>query len=65
VLVVLPPLHSRARLIAEALQAEAHTVGADLIVAGAFGHPRLWEKLMDGVTRDFFARMRLPLMMSY
>jgi nucleotide-binding universal stress UspA family protein len=51
--------------IAGAVQAEAHKVGADLIVAGAFGHPRLWEKLMGGVTRDLLARMSLPLLMSY
>jgi nucleotide-binding universal stress UspA family protein len=47
------------------VQTEAHKVGADLIVAGAFGHPRLWEKLMGGVTRDLLARMSLPLLMSY
>jgi nucleotide-binding universal stress UspA family protein len=52
-------------LIADAVQAEAHKVGADLIVAGAFGHPRLWEKLMGGVTRDLLARMTLPVLMSY
>lgn len=54
-----------AELIADVVQAEAHKVGADLIVAGAFGHPRLWEKLMGGVTRDLLARMSLPLLMSY
>jgi len=51
--------------IADAVQAEAHKVGADLIVAGAFGHPRLWEKLMGGVTRELLARMQLPILMSY
>jgi nucleotide-binding universal stress UspA family protein len=51
--------------IADVLQAEAHKVGADLVVAGAFGHPKLWEKLMGGVTRDLLARMTLPILMSY
>ncbi len=51
--------------IADAVQAEALKAGADLIVAGAFGHPRLWEKLMGGVTRDLLARMQLPILMSY
>ena len=51
--------------IAGALQAEAHKIGADLVVAGAFGHPRLWEKLLGGVTRDLLARMSLPIMMSH
>jgi nucleotide-binding universal stress UspA family protein len=51
--------------IADVVQSEAHRLGADLIVAGAFGHPRLWEKLMGGVTRDLLARMKLPILMSY
>jgi len=50
--------------IAEALQAKAIEVGADLLVAGAFGHPRLWERLLGGVTRDMLDHMRLPTMMS-
>jgi nucleotide-binding universal stress UspA family protein len=55
------PTHS----IADVLQAEAHRLGADLLVAGAFGHPKLWEKLMGGVTHDLLARMKLPVLMSY
>ena len=51
--------------IADALQAKAVEVGADLVVAGAFGHPKLWEKLMGGVTHDLLARMSLPILMSY
>ena len=51
--------------IGDALQAEAGRLGADLIVAGAFGHPKLWEKLLGGVTHDLLARMSLPLMMSH
>jgi nucleotide-binding universal stress UspA family protein len=51
--------------IADALQAEAGTLGADLIVAGAFGHPKLWEKLLGGVTHDLLAHMRFPLLMSH
>jgi nucleotide-binding universal stress UspA family protein len=51
--------------IADTLQAEALARGADLLVAGAFGNPRLWEKLMGGVTHDLIARMRLPILMSH
>jgi nucleotide-binding universal stress UspA family protein len=51
--------------IADRLQEEAHALGADVIVAGAFGHPRLWEKLLGGVTHDLIARMRLPVFMSH
>ncbi len=51
--------------IADALQAKAHALGADLLVAGAFGHPRLWEKLLGGVTHDLMMRMSLPIFMSH
>jgi nucleotide-binding universal stress UspA family protein len=51
--------------IAETLQAEARALGADLIVAGAFGHPRLWEKMLGGVTHDLITNMRLPVFMSH
>jgi nucleotide-binding universal stress UspA family protein len=51
--------------VADALQSKAQAIGADLIVAGAFGHPRLWEKLLGGVTNDLMSRMRLPIFMSH
>lgn len=51
--------------VADRLQAEARALGADLFVAGAFGHPRLWEKLLGGVTYDLLARMSLPIFMSH
>ena len=51
--------------IADRLLAEARARGADLIVAGAFGHPRLWEKMLGGVTCDLLARMSLPIFMSH
>ncbi len=47
--------------IAGRLQAEAKRMRADLIVVGAFGHPRLWEKMLGAVTHDLLVRMRLPL----
>jgi nucleotide-binding universal stress UspA family protein len=51
--------------IGAVLQTEAHKLDADLLVAGAFGHPKLWEKLMGGVTHDLLANMTLPVLMSY
>jgi nucleotide-binding universal stress UspA family protein len=51
--------------IAGTILAQARKVDADLVVAGAFGHPRLWEKMMGGVTRDLLARMDRPVLMSY
>ena len=51
--------------IAARLQSEAQALGADLIVAGAFGHPRLWEKMLGGVTNDLIGHMNLPIFMSH
>jgi nucleotide-binding universal stress UspA family protein len=55
----------RSDSVADALLANARTVGGDLVVAGAFGHPKLWEKLLGGVTADLLARMDLPVLMSH
>jgi nucleotide-binding universal stress UspA family protein len=38
------------------LQVVAAEIGASLIVAGAYGHTRLGERVFGGVTRDLFAR---------
>jgi nucleotide-binding universal stress UspA family protein len=51
--------------IAGRLQREAQNLGADLLVAGAFGHPRLWEKMLGGVTHELIANMTLPILMSH
>jgi nucleotide-binding universal stress UspA family protein len=50
--------------ISDTLQAKAQEIGADLLIAGAFGQPRLWERLMGSATRDLLDRMRLPVLMS-
>ena len=50
--------------IADALQQKARELGADVLVAGAFGQPRLWEKLFGGVTRSLLDHMSLPIVMS-
>jgi nucleotide-binding universal stress UspA family protein len=38
------------------LEAVASEIGAGLIVAGAYGHTRIGERVFGGVTRDLFAR---------
>ena len=58
-------LQARHRDVADVLQAEALALGADLLVAGAYGHARLWEKMLGGVTRDLLADLRLPVLMSH
>ena len=50
---------------ASALFACLGTQDADLIVAGAYGHSRLRERLFEGVTRRFLERTTLPMLMSH
>ena len=51
--------------IGDVLQAKAHELGADLIVAGAYGHARATENIFGGVTRDLLERTQLPLLLSH
>jgi nucleotide-binding universal stress UspA family protein len=51
--------------VAALLQSKARELGADMLVAGAFGHAKLREKLLGGVTCDLLAHTLLPLLMSY
>jgi nucleotide-binding universal stress UspA family protein len=54
--------HDAAALLLEA----ARTAGADLLVAGAFGHPRLQEFIFGGVTRNLLnAADAPPLFLSH
>lgn len=50
---------------ADALLDRAADMSADLIVAGAYGHPRLRELLLGGVTRALLDRMTVPVLMSH
>jgi nucleotide-binding universal stress UspA family protein len=49
----------------EALFASLDTQDADLIVAGAFGHSRLYEGLFGGVSLDLIRQQSLPVLMSH
>jgi nucleotide-binding universal stress UspA family protein len=40
-------------------------VSADLIVAGGYGHSRLREAILGGVTRTFMTSMTVPVFMSH
>lgn len=50
---------------AEGLLNEATQVGAELIVAGAYGHSRLREYLLGGVTRGLVRNCKVPLLMAH
>jgi nucleotide-binding universal stress UspA family protein len=51
--------------IARTLLTRAAALGADLIVAGAYGHSRLREYVLGGVTRELLRDAPLPLLMSH
>ena len=50
---------------ADALLNQAADLSADLIVVGAYGHSRLRELAMGGVTRGLLNRMTCPVLMSH
>ena len=55
----------RSRDPADALIAEATAIEADMIVIGAYGHSRLREWALGGVTRDLLLRSPLPLFLAH
>ena len=49
----------------EALLSYAADIGADLIVAGAYGHSRARELVFGGVTRTLITEMTVPVLFSH
>ena len=39
--------------------------GADLLVMGCYGHTRLRELILGGMTRDILRQMTVPVFMSH
>lgn len=52
------------RSIAEVLLDHAKATGAELIIAGAYGHTRLRELVLGGVTRDLLRQSDVPLLVA-
>ena len=48
-----------------AILSHAHDSGADFIVMGAYGHSRLREFILGGVTRSILKSMPVPVLMSH
>jgi nucleotide-binding universal stress UspA family protein len=48
-----------------ALLDAAHTMDADLIVMGAWGHSRIAELVLGGTTRHLFQHSDLPLLVAH
>ena len=58
-------LHLNGDSAAAAIQSAATEKHADLLVAGAFGHSRLREFILGGVTRSFLTDLSMPILMSH
>ena len=51
--------------VADIILSRSVDLGADLLVMGAYGHSRLRELVLGGVTRQILAQMTLPVLMSH
>lgn len=62
--VTVDTLPSAGRSVAQVLQQHAVDVAANVIVMGAYGHSRLRELIVGGVTRSMLEDARLPVLMG-
>lgn len=51
--------------VADALLSRVSELGADLLVMGGYGHSRLRERVLGGVTRQVLAQMAVPVLMAH
>ena len=51
--------------VGAALLARIGELGADLVVMGGYGHSRVSEFLLGGVTRRLLAQMPVPVLLSH
>jgi nucleotide-binding universal stress UspA family protein len=59
------PVESGGTAIAELILAQAAEEKADLLVMGGYGHSRLREMILGGVTRHMLERMTLPVLFAH
>ena len=57
-------LPSSGRPVAEVLRRHASDMAADMIVMGAYGHSRLRQRILGGVTRSMIEEPPLPILMA-
>lgn len=58
-------IHQTNESIGDALIHVASELQSDLLIMGAYGHSRLREMLMGGVSKTMFSKMRIPTLMSH
>jgi nucleotide-binding universal stress UspA family protein len=57
-------LPSSGRPVVEVLQRHATDMGAEMIVMGAYGHSRLRQRILGGVTRTMIENPPMPVLMA-
>ena len=60
----LSSIESGGRPVADVILDYAASISADLLVIGAYSHPRTIERLFGGITRSLLADAEMPLLMS-
>ncbi|MFZ0488312.1 MAG: universal stress protein, partial [Arenicellales bacterium] len=58
-------VQTQGRSVGEAILAECHEVGADLLLKGAFTHSRLRQLIFGGATSHILANADLPVLMAH
>ncbi len=58
-------IQSHGRPIAQTLQEQAQTIGADMLVMGGFGHSRMRDFVLGGATSGILKQLRLPVLLSH
>lgn len=58
-------LHAGSQTPASAIQSAAMERKADILIAGGFGHSRLREFILGGVTRELLGECDLPVLMAH
>jgi len=56
---------AQGRAVSAALQDSARIAGADLLAMGGFGHSRLRDFVLGGVTKDMLSEAAMPLLLSH
>jgi len=51
--------------VGQSLLREAHGIGADLLVMGAYAHSRAIEALLGGATRDVLSHVDMPVLLHH
>jgi nucleotide-binding universal stress UspA family protein len=51
--------------VEDLLLSRASDLGADLLVMGAYGHSRMREFVLGGVSRSIFRHMTVPVLMAH